>query len=544
MHGVHATPGRITELGGLPRALKLLGSATALPVAPLVAARIWAFADGDATVASNIARSLTAVQLRGGAALPDPLPIGGDVHDGELAALSAAERRLLLIAASSLTGSIADILDAAAVESDVLFFGQPRDALAVANGRTAFISPRMRALIIAGASMIERRSAHEALARVAQTRDDRTAAIWHYAHAGRLTGDRPIRSALAAASDFLSRGEPGRARELAHMTLDCASGDLAASASALAGLAEFWEGVFEDAEASLETASAWIRRFGTALFRVSSEEIDAALFARRKLTVGPDDKIYTREEAAQIFEAMGTAARTPADRAAVSQLAAIADAVYHSPHEADRLQAKLFLSHGRFVSSAGTGLSPHAEAHVVMMQVAFQSQSGDHAGAATILRDSIAHLPLAHPAAGVVSSYVRILEPFDAGLDETLANAYDAIRANAPLSYDGDGATIGHGPDVGRRASVAAALQSPATRSAPAPALQNSVSLSPRQREVLRLIVQGHRNKEIADLLQISHRTVEVHVAQLLRKHEVQSRAALIALVSGLGVNRSRASEA
>jgi DNA-binding CsgD family transcriptional regulator len=54
--------------------------------------------------------------------------------------------------------------------------------------------------------------------------------------------------------------------------------------------------------------------------------------------------------------------------------------------------------------------------------------------------------------------------------------------------------------------------------------------LTPREREILDLIVQGHSNAAIAARLHRSPRTVEHHVAGVLAKLGVNSRAALIAL--------------
>ncbi|WP_367220788.1 LuxR C-terminal-related transcriptional regulator [Streptomyces sp. 16-176A] len=48
--------------------------------------------------------------------------------------------------------------------------------------------------------------------------------------------------------------------------------------------------------------------------------------------------------------------------------------------------------------------------------------------------------------------------------------------------------------------------------------------LSPREREVARLVVQGRSNRDIAESLVLSVRTVEHHVARVLRKLNVTAR--------------------
>ncbi len=60
--------------------------------------------------------------------------------------------------------------------------------------------------------------------------------------------------------------------------------------------------------------------------------------------------------------------------------------------------------------------------------------------------------------------------------------------------------------------------------------------LSPREREVLRLIAQGHTNQEIAGLLVVSVKTVETHKARITQKLGLRSRADLVryALRKGL----------
>jgi DNA-binding NarL/FixJ family response regulator len=60
--------------------------------------------------------------------------------------------------------------------------------------------------------------------------------------------------------------------------------------------------------------------------------------------------------------------------------------------------------------------------------------------------------------------------------------------------------------------------------------------LTPREREVLKLLAEGATDREIADRLFISHRTAMQHVANILGKLEVSSRtaAAAFALRHGL----------
>lgn len=60
--------------------------------------------------------------------------------------------------------------------------------------------------------------------------------------------------------------------------------------------------------------------------------------------------------------------------------------------------------------------------------------------------------------------------------------------------------------------------------------------LSPREREVLRLLALGYTNQEIAEMLVVSVRTVESHRAHVMTKLRAESRAAMVrhALAAGL----------
>ena len=61
-------------------------------------------------------------------------------------------------------------------------------------------------------------------------------------------------------------------------------------------------------------------------------------------------------------------------------------------------------------------------------------------------------------------------------------------------------------------------------------ALDVQVAISPRERQVLDLVLQNLSNKEIASKLFVSERTVKFHVSNLLSKFQVQRRTDLIVL--------------
>jgi two-component system NarL family response regulator len=67
-------------------------------------------------------------------------------------------------------------------------------------------------------------------------------------------------------------------------------------------------------------------------------------------------------------------------------------------------------------------------------------------------------------------------------------------------------------------------------------ALSPRSHLSPRELEVMRLIVDGRRNKEIAERLEISEGTVKIHVSNIFQKLQVSDRteAAKEALQRGI----------
>lgn len=68
--------------------------------------------------------------------------------------------------------------------------------------------------------------------------------------------------------------------------------------------------------------------------------------------------------------------------------------------------------------------------------------------------------------------------------------------------------------------------------------LWRSVRLSPREREVLDLLVAGHSNQQIATELEISVHSAKRHVSSILRKLDSPSRAHLVSTALRSGVLR------
>jgi two-component system response regulator FixJ len=85
-------------------------------------------------------------------------------------------------------------------------------------------------------------------------------------------------------------------------------------------------------------------------------------------------------------------------------------------------------------------------------------------------------------------------------------------------------------------ASIAAAMTRSAAEVDPA-VLARLEALTPREREVLELLVIGHPNKVIAYRLEISPRTVEVHRARVLEKMKAHSLPELVRIAMRVGID-------
>jgi FixJ family two-component response regulator len=63
------------------------------------------------------------------------------------------------------------------------------------------------------------------------------------------------------------------------------------------------------------------------------------------------------------------------------------------------------------------------------------------------------------------------------------------------------------------------------------------LTLTPREREVLPLVISGRLNKQIAAEMNTSEATVKVHRSQLMRKMEAKSVPDLVRMAEKLGIS-------
>ncbi|MBX6766637.1 MAG: response regulator transcription factor [Actinomadura rubrobrunea] len=125
---------------------------------------------------------------------------------------------------------------------------------------------------------------------------------------------------------------------------------------------------------------------------------------------------------------------------------------------------------------------------------------------------------------------IKVLVVTTFNLDEYV---YEALRAGASgfLLKDAPPAQLLHGI---RTVASGAALLAPevtrqligryAERIRPAEASADDIPLTPREREVLRLVADGLSNSEIANTLVISPETVKTYVSRILTKLDLRDR--------------------
>src|SRR6185503_14930020 len=86
-------------------------------------------------------------------------------------------------------------------------------------------------------------------------------------------------------------------------------------------------------------------------------------------------------------------------------------------------------------------------------------------------------------------------------------------------------------------ASIDGALRRKPQAAADPALVERLDSLTPREREVLELLVVGHPNKVIAHRLDISPRTVEIHRAHVMEKMQAKSLSEVVRMALAAGMS-------
>lgn len=119
-------------------------------------------------------------------------------------------------------------------------------------------------------------------------------------------------------------------------------------------------------------------------------------------------------------------------------------------------------------------------------------------------------------------------------MQDLVQKVHGAVRGEAMLSPAVAGLLI-------TRLGTLARLVAESNGYATGDVVTQRVALSPRERELVRLLSLGYRNQEIADALQIAVKTVERHVHNILAKLDVHSREQAVMVVHQLALAEARA---
>ena len=504
----------------LESAIRALSTHSRVPVAPHVAARLDAFTRGDAGSLRELSTALSPQQLAGESLLPAVLPTQSSANSHiDLADLRTVERRLLLLAAVSVVDLVGVLLEAAAVDVSVLIEDRVRALLAVSGGKFAFHDGRVRSTLIEQASPSELSDAHSALARALRSLGSPHAAIWHTAASSASELKRLGPSLSEIADQQFLFGNLEAAQRIAQVSAQWSTGSARVRALHIASKAAVWSGRLSDAD---DLVAAMLKLDDPA----TSRNMLALIDTLRRGAESPQDS-DPRRSITEVVKPLAQNAATAADRVTLKAVLAIFEQWYVDPDEADAIQARVMMSSipshsGHVWATVPGALSPIVEAHVCVMQVAFQLQVDELADASTTLNDGIHRLPLAYAGSGVVSSFVRIIAERQPGLSASLEAVFDGIGPANIVSYEVSGAR------VGQRSVDAARFRYGEIGDGLDPGRMIWITPpSPRELQVAELIGLGITNRAIAERLEISERTVEVHLNRIYKKAGVNSRHAL-----------------
>lgn len=246
---------------------------------------------------------------------------------------------------------------------------------------------------------------------------------------------------------------------------------------------------------------------------------------------------------------------------AAAERATLAPAVAHARFllalvaaEQGDVDAASMLVHSALASFRAAGAEGWGIGNTLEISAVIALEAGDPAGATALFQQSIRELGKYHDVVNLILAFCGVaaaaLALGDAPAAATLAGFVDAtcertgivpyLPERALLAEAAASARLALGEEreaaargAGRRMSIeeaiafALAVETPQTPpGAQMPTAPEGVTLSVREREVLRLLVGGRSNQEIADALFISPHTVANHVARIMRKLGVDSRTA------------------
>jgi DNA-binding NarL/FixJ family response regulator len=254
-------------------------------VAPAIRDLLIRESDGNALALVELSAALTPRQLAGDEPLPDALPLTRDIERlflERVRRLGEPAERLMLLAAADDTGQLSTVLAAGrllGLGDDALDLVERAGLVTVNGGRLDVRHPLVRSSVYQGASSVERRAAHEALAAVLDDAGAADLRTWHLAAAA-LGPDPEVAESLERTADRarLRSGHAAAARALeraAELSGDpeAAAGRLIAAASAA------WQaGRPERALSLLERAGSPV---GDPLLRAQADHVRGEIEFRR-----------------------------------------------------------------------------------------------------------------------------------------------------------------------------------------------------------------------------------------------------------------------
>lgn len=327
------------------------------------------------------------------------------------------------------------------------------------------------------------------------------------------------------ADELASAGNSLAAHDVCVKVATRATGQLRDRALLSAARAALWAGLVDDAATHLREMSK------EAVASAPAETTAGALASiRRGATEGGD----ARQGSIDAIDPLLAAAMSATDRALLTDIRELVSTSLRGElREADGMGARLRIATATTPrywpwSTEHPAPSPLAEAHVLLLQAAFEMRAKEFAGAWATLVDGAGRLPLEHAGTGIAVSLIRLVA-LRAGRGNGIADALDDLGPGSKLHYDPQRLTAS---DLSAAASKAWPPQDVAT-----PALLDREELlTRRESEVVSLVVRGFSNRIIADELGLSPRTVEVHLVRIYRKLDVPSRSRLIAKLARLDI--------